>query len=172
MPPLRAAWLAKAVAFALVLAMAAFARAYHWDDVFTDHGVVFAYDSDPNYHVLQAERLLHGTGPIWFDQRLDWPLGAVVVWPPLFDATIAGLTRLAYGPAAGRAELERVASILPIALGLLTIALVVALGHVLLGRRRGLGAGFILSLLMGHVMVSSVGAADQHVSEALLATVF
>lgn len=160
----------QAALLACVLAVSAWARLLHWDDVFTDRGVAFAFDSDPTYHVLQAERFLRGAEPLWFDRWLDWPIGAEVLWPPLFDVTIAGLSRGLHGPEVGRAAIERVAAGLPVVLGVLTVALVAALGRTLLGSGRGCGSAFILALLMGHVMKSTVGAADQHVAEALLST--
>ena len=101
---------------------------------------------------------------------LDWPRGAVVLWPPLFDATIAGLTSALYGPHAERHEIERVAAFLPFVLGLLTVLLVAALGRVLLGAGGGLGPALVVALLMGHIMDTVIGRADQHAAESLLST--
>lgn len=151
----------------LALAAALAARLYAWPRIMTDRGVRLAFDTDPYYHVLQAERLLQGRS-VWLDPAMNWPFGQVVLWPPLWDLVIAGAARLAYGAGASRAQLELVAAWLPVPIGLLTVAAAAGLGALLLGRAHGVGAALVVAVLPPAVLWSSIGAADQHVLEILL----
>ncbi|HVP67040.1 MAG TPA: STT3 domain-containing protein [Anaeromyxobacteraceae bacterium] len=154
---------------ALILVVGAVARLLHWKQVFSARGVRFVVDSDPLYHVLQAERLLRdGWRATWFDPSLNWPYGAKVPWPPLFDYLIAGAARVFYGAALGRGEIERAGAVLPVVLGILTLLLVAALGFAILGRGRGLGPAFFVAVVEVHVAISEIGRPDQHVMEVLI----
>jgi dolichyl-diphosphooligosaccharide--protein glycosyltransferase len=152
-----------------ILLLGAAVRLVHWDDVFTPSGIALGPDTDPYYHVLQAERMLRGEpGAPWLDRGLNWPVGAEVPWPPLFDGLIAASARVLHGADATRGEIERVAAILPVAVGLLTLLVVAGLGRTLLGPGRGTGVALIVALLWSHAAYTSVGAADQHGMEVLL----
>lgn len=158
-----------AVEIVLVVAVAAAIRFAPWARVFTPDGVRFAWDTDPNYHVLQAERFLReGVSVLWFDPQLSWPEGAIVLWPPLFDVLIGMATAVVAGSAAQRDAIERVAVVLPPVLGMLTILLFIGLGRALVHRDRAIGGALLLAVLPAHVLSSSLGSADQHVAEALL----
>lgn len=153
----------------LVVLLGAAVRLLHGNDVFTPGGVVLGSDTDPYYHVLQAERILRGDADApWFDRGLNWPLGAQVPWPPLFDGALAGAARGVHGPRATRAQVEAVAAIAPVAIGVLTLAIVAGLARVLLGPGRGTGAALVVALLGSHVAYTSVGQADQHAAEVML----
>lgn len=159
-----------ALRLALVLAVAAAARLAGWARVFRADGVHFAADSDPHYHVLQAERFLRsGLAALWHDPLLGWPQGADVPWPPLFDVSLGAVARALYGAGLDRAALEQVAAWLPVVLGVVTVALVAMLAAALLDRRAAIGAALLFALLPAHVLYSGVGRADQHVAEILLA---
>lgn len=161
--------LASALKLGAVLAVATAVRLLGWSMVFRSDGVHLAADSDPHYHVLQAERLLAtGLRALWRDPGLDWPFGADVPWPPLFDAILAGAARLVHGGGVQRAGLEQVSALVPVVLGVATVGLVAALARVLLGRGAAVGAALVFALLPAHAMYSVVGRADQHVLEILL----
>jgi dolichyl-diphosphooligosaccharide--protein glycosyltransferase len=156
-----------ALGILLVLGVGFAARMIAWPRIMTARGVRLAFDTDPYYHVLQAERLLAGDG-VWFDPAMNWPFGQGVLWPPLLDLVVAGATRLAFGGGASRQDIELVAALLPVPVGLLTVALAIAVGSLLLGRGLGLTAGLLVAVLPAAVLWSSVGAADQHAAEILL----
>lgn len=157
------------VEIVLVVAVAAAIRFAPWARVFTPDGVRFAWDTDPNYHVLQAERFLReGASVLWFDPQLSWPEGAIVLWPPLFDVLIGMAAAVVAGPAAQRDAIERVAVVLPPVLGVLTILLFIGLGRALVRRDRAIGGALLLAVLPAHVLSSALGSADQHVAEVLL----
>lgn len=127
------------------------------------------YDTDPHYHVLRAEALLRdGGGAAWRDPALDWPHGADVPWPPLFDVVLAGAGR--FSGATSRDGLARAAAIVPPVLGVLSLLLVALLGRALGGEAAGVGAAVLVALHPAHAQLALVGRVDQHVAEVLLAS--
>jgi asparagine N-glycosylation enzyme membrane subunit Stt3 len=158
-------------ALVLVLLAGAIARLAPWRQVFTGDGVRFLYDTDPLYHLLQARRALaSGFSPTWFDPWLSWPTGASVLWPPLWDLVIAASVRIVFGSSPTPAQLEQVAALLPVLVGLATLPVVAALGRRLLGPGRATLAALLVALLLAGVSVSTLGRPDQHALEVLLAT--
>lgn len=152
----------------LVLGVALLVRLAGWSAVFTDRGVSFPNDSDPHYHVLRTERMLRGgPGAPWRDPALDWPAGADIPWPPLFDALVAGAARLTGAPP-DREGLATVAALLPVLLGLLILPVVAAIGRTALGRGRGWIAAFLVAATSVGADHSRLGRADQHALELLL----
>lgn len=155
------------LAFAGLLVLALAARLVTWPQVFTPAGVRLI-DVDPHYHVLRAERILHGdTARTWFDPHLDYPAGAAVLWPPGFDALVAATAWLAHGADASRRELERVAVFVPVGLGAVTVALMALLAAATAGRATALYAGLLTAVLPMWVRWSVLGGVDQHVAEQL-----
>ncbi len=153
-----------------VLALGAAARLAPWRQVFTPDGVRFYFDGDPLYHLLQAGRALRaGFTPTWFDPWLSWPAGATVLWPPLWDLLIAATARLAFGASPSAAQLERVAALLPVAVGLATLPVAWLLARRLLGPSRAPWAALLVALLQANVAFTTVGRPDQHGMEVLLA---
>lgn len=155
----------------VLLALAAVGvRLLPWRQVFTDRGVRLLVDGDPQYHVLRAERILRGrTSEVWFDPNLDWPHGARVIWPPLFDAVLAGAARVLAGPDATRDEIARVAALVPPVLGAAGVVLGALLVAAAAGRGVALIAGTLLCVLPLVSHASVVGRPDQHALEVPLA---
>lgn len=158
------------LALAAILALAAAVRLSPSPHVFRDGGVTFLADGDPWYHVLRA-REIAATGRVaWHDPGLNYPVGAEVPWPPLFDLLLAGTGWLAGGGRPAAATIEAVAAVVPVALSLSGILAAVFLARALLGQGAALVAGLILAVLPVHVHYGVVGRPDQHVLEALLLT--
>ncbi len=154
---------------ALVLAAATWARLLTWPAVFGGDEPQLVGDSDAHYHILRTERWLAGTpGAPWRDPALNWPLGAEVPWPPMFDAILAASARTVAGPAVDRRSLVTVAAFVPLALGLLLVALVATLGRRMFGPGHGWIAAGIVALVPAGVEPSRLGRADQHVLETVL----
>jgi dolichyl-diphosphooligosaccharide--protein glycosyltransferase len=157
------------LALAVAVALGAVLRFLAWPRVFTDHGIRLAWDTDPLYHLLRAERFLAGgVRATWFDPSLNWPRGAPALWPPLWDVLVGSTARLVAAGAPARVAVERAGAILPPVLGILTLLLVAALSRALLGRDRVAGATFLAAVLPGHALLSSVGSADHHAAEVFL----
>jgi len=158
-----------ALGFVAVLAVGAAARLAPWEHSFAPGGVYFAGDGDAYYHALRAERVARDWPRIpWFDAGMDYPYGADIPWPPLFDQLIATVA-VATGPPT-QDHVATVAALVPPVLGLALIALAAFLGSLLLGGGPWLDASLLLALLPVAVRHSVVGRSDQHVAEALLCT--
>ncbi len=151
----------------LVLAIAAAVRLATWREVFTPDGVRFVGDSDTYYHVLRARRIVEAFPRVSrFDAGLDYPVGAKILWPPLFDYLIAVPALLLGG---SETAVEHVAAVLPLLLGVGSILLLFGIGLRLLGPRAALVAALLMSLSPAHVAYTSLGRPDQHAAEILLA---
>lgn len=156
-------------ALAAVLVAAALVLAAPARVVWGGDRVRLLVDTDPHYHVLRAERMLRGpSGSTWWDPSLDWPHGAPVPWPPLFDAVLAAAAWLS--GADTRDEVARAAAVVPALLGLLSIALAAAFARAVGGAGAARAAAAVLALLPAHAALAVVGRVDQHVAEVLLAT--
>ncbi len=154
---------------ACVLVAAAAARVATYDHVFTRDGVRFLPDTDPHYHVLRAERMLRGDPDgYWFDRNLSYPDGAIICWAPGFTGTIALSTRLLFGPAPSRADLERTAAVLPAVLGVVSVAVLLWTGVTWFGWAAGLAAGFLGAVLPLYADWGLLGRPDHHVAELVL----
>lgn len=171
LPPLgpagRAALLVLAVAAALAVRLAT------WPWVLGGEEVRIVGDGDVLYHLRQAGRLVAGgLGAVWVDPWLDYPVGATVHWPPLFDALLAGAGWLAAGGAApDAAALLRGGVWVPPVLGVVAVLLVARLGAALLGGRPWLDAALVLALLPGHAGLTALGRPDHHALEPVLLAV-
>jgi len=155
--------------FVAVLAIGAAVRLAPWEHSFGQRGVYFSGDGDSYYHALRSERLARDWPHIpWFDVGMDYPYGADIPWPPLFDQIIATVA-VATGPTT-QEHVGTVAAVVPPILGLALVALVASLGSVLLGGGPWLDASLIVALLPVAARHSVVGRSDQHVVEVLLCT--
>jgi AglB-like glycosylation protein len=161
----------RAALLLVALAVAAAVRLAPWGWVFGGGEVRIAGDGDVLYHLLQAGRLVgDGLGAIWRDPYLNYPLGADVPWPPLFDGLLAGAGWLAAGGAPPDAAAILLGAVwVPVVLGVLMVALVAWLGRALLGGADPwLDAALVLALLPSHAGLTPLGRADQHALEPIL----
>ena len=106
-----------------------------------------------------------------FDPFIDFPAGAVGIWPPLFDVALALPARILHGAGATRDQIASGASLVPPLLGALAV---VAAGLFARAARRGAGmpVALFLALSGAHVQYSQYGHTDQHVAESLTSLVF
>jgi asparagine N-glycosylation enzyme membrane subunit Stt3 len=156
------------VGLALVILLGLAARLVPWSMTFTDHGVRFRSDTDPYYHALRAQRTVAQWPRVpWTDPDMNFPDGARIPWPPLFDFTIAALARAAGATAATPERVAQVAAVLALVLGVALLPLVAWLGKRLLGGRLWLDAAVLVALLPANIRFGAVGAADQHGAELL-----
>jgi hypothetical protein len=153
-----------------VAAVASAVRLAPWRWVFGEVEPRVVGDGDVIYHLVQAGRLVEqGLQAVWTDPLLNYPLGAQVPWPPLFDALLAGAGWLAAGGVApGAGEILLGALWVPVGLGVATALLLAWLGRALLGGRLWLDAALVLALLPAHARMTVLGRADQHALEPLL----
>lgn len=161
-PPGRRRW----VGLWLVLLVGLTARLVPWNMTFTPNGVLFRSDTDPYYHVLRAERILSGWPRVpWTDPNMNFPYGAEIPWPPLFDIVIAALAKMV-----GPARLAALAAWVPLVIGVALLPLVAWTGQRLLGGGPWLDAALLVALLPANIRFGCIGATDQHGAELLIST--
>lgn len=143
-------------------------RLVPWGMTFTPEGVRFRSDSDPYYHALRAGRTLgHFPDVPWTDPAMNFPYGAEIPWPPLFDFAVAAGAKI-LGVHPGDPEgVARVAAIFVLLIGVALLPLVAVLGRRLLGGGLWVDAALVVALLPANVRFGAVGAADQHGAELL-----
>jgi asparagine N-glycosylation enzyme membrane subunit Stt3 len=101
-----------------------------------------------------------------FDPLIDFPRGAVGIWPPLFDVVLALPARVLHGAGASRDEIASAASAAIPFLGALAV-LATALLAGAVRRGAAVPAALFVALCGAHVQYSQYGHTDQHVAESL-----
>lgn len=153
----------------LIAALAFCVRLESWSLVFRGGEVRLLPDVDPLYHVLQAERILaNAPGAPWFDPAMDFPFGAAPIWPPLFDAVVAGLAFARSGADVTRDEIAATGAVLTPLLGALTVLAVAGIARIVAGRPAAVAAAILFAVLPIHVEFTHVGRVDQHAAEILI----
>ena len=123
--------------------------------------------ADAYYHLRRI-----GFSVVRFPENLDWdaylnyPAGAHVVWPPLFDWSCAAIALLLTG-GQSQAAVERVVAWVPPVLGALTVVAVYAVARRFLSPRAAVFSAALLCVLPAHVHFSRIGFVDHHVAVAL-----
>jgi asparagine N-glycosylation enzyme membrane subunit Stt3 len=151
------------------LAVAFVVRIWHVGRILLPDGV-FPSGSDPYYHLRRVHLALeNGFAIPHHDLFCHFPAGVIDPWPPLFDWLLAALAWLAGGGAPSPETVTRVSVWVPPMLGVITVALVYALGRRLIGRAPALAAAWIYACLPAAAYRAQIGMADHHVAEVLLA---
>lgn len=136
---------------------------------FADGQFVPAHN-DAFYHARRIlDSVMSGAPVAQFDAHMHVPEGSWVTWPWAFDSVLAAITRL-FGPYANEAEANRVLMHIPVAAGMLSVALTVWLSRLL-------RFGFLASLLLVVAYLSlpavrasfAVGNVDHHFAEGMWA---
>lgn len=134
----------------------------------TQGGSIRPLDSDSAYHMRRARfAAAHFPRTILFDPLMNFPAGGVAIWPPLFDLALAAPARLAQGPEAPPASVERGAAWVPVGLAAGAILLAGLLGRAVFGPGAGVVCAFFLAVCPGHILWSQFAHTDQHVAESL-----
>jgi len=119
------------------------------------------------YHMRRATfAVAHFPRIPLFDPLIDYPNGAVGIWPPLFDVALAIPARLLDGVNASREQIAAGASLVPPILGALAV-LAVAFFAKAIRARAALPVALFVALCGAHIQYSQYGHTDQHVAESL-----
>jgi asparagine N-glycosylation enzyme membrane subunit Stt3 len=148
----------------LLLALAARTLGIEW--VFVDAHTVVLAPGDAQYHLRRA---LYGwvafPEVLFFDRYINFPGGAAISWPPLFDFVLSAVGRVV---ASDEHAFARMAAWAPPVVGTLALLPVFALGRRLAGPWVGLGAAALLALLPMSVGYSRIGQLDHHCAVAAI----
>ena len=132
--------------------------------------VVF-FGNDAYYHMRRIVYALERfPQTLQFDPYVNFPEGAKVIWPPLFDVAIAILARPFYGGSSDLRAVECIAVCIPPLLGAATVLVLFFLAGRLFGFAVAVTSCSILSVLSGHVWYSQIGFVDHHVAVSLFST--
>jgi len=154
---------ALAVFTAMLLAL--LVRALGFEYVFVAEEIVFP-PADPQYHLRRAlYTMTRFPDVLLFDPYINFPGGASVPWPPLFDWTLGGLGRLAGGTPA---DLERVAAWAAPGCAAIAVWPIYLTGARIASRRTGAIAALLFALLPISVVYTRVGNADHHAAVGMI----
>ncbi|HKD16484.1 MAG TPA: STT3 domain-containing protein [Thermoanaerobaculia bacterium] len=166
----RKAWFVAGIAAAILLGT--FLRMHTRADAAVGDRV-HPLDSDSAYHMRRARfAAAHFPRTILFDPLMNFPDGAVAIWPPLFDLALALPARLAHGASASAGEVERGAAWVPVALAAGAIVLAGLLGRRVAGAAAGAWVALFLAVSPGHVLWSQYAHTDQHAGESFSGLLF
>ena len=142
----------------LILLIAAAVRLSTWTKVFTA-GRTFIDGPDGYYHLRRAFLAMQQWPRVpSTDSFMSVPAGGRISWPPLFDGLLATLAMP--WRSSPFVALERIGALLPPILGVLQVALIMALTAKIATRRAAIAAGFVAALLPSVVRYTLVGALD------------
>ena len=121
---------------------------------------------DDNYHLRRARfAVAHYPRTILFDPLMNFPLGGVPIWPPLYDVLLATPARILDGPSATRDAVEHAGAWVPFGLGLGAVLFAGLLGRQVFGGLGGVVVALFVAVCPGHVIWTQYGHADQHAGE-------
>ena len=133
-------------------------------------GVVFpAYDA--YYHLSRALAAMRNFPWVpLFDGGMNYPYGAAVIWPPLFDFMLAAAGIIAGGPENVPAVETALAWLIPLT-GAATVFPLYWLIIQITGRREeALAGAALLAVTPAHILYSGVGYVDHHAAVTFLHT--
>lgn len=158
----------RSVRLALVLVLAFAVRSLGVEQVFVGGDDVVLWLDDSQYHARRALfTLANFPRTLSWDAYLNYPAGAWVPWPPLYDLALASVARVLGGEPA---ILDRVLAWSTAVLATTTTLLVYAVARAVTRPTVALGAAAIYAVLPATTTYSSVGNADHHAAIACLGT--
>lgn len=157
------------------LAAAAFAgfalRSVDIAKTFVGSAVIFQ-EFDPYYHMRRVFMILSDYPNVpYFDAALNFPKGAPIIWPPMFDFFVASVSLiLGYG-AQDAVMVESVSAYISPVIGALTSIPVFLLAReTLRDSRKALAAAFLVTLVPAHIWYSRIGFVDHHSAVTFIQT--
>jgi len=142
-----------------------------------ENGRAVVWDPDACYHLRRAELIARNFPDLSvFDSYMNFPHGARVIWPPLYDVALAGALRAFPAPrtARGLHGPSVAVALIPPALFAATVLAVFAIARRLWPGRiilPGLAAA-VTAALPASRPYTIVGALDHHAAEFLLSALF
>ncbi len=135
---------------------------------FVNGHVVFA-EFDPYYHMRRIMYTVENFPSVSsFDSYVNYPLGYIVGWPPLFDILGAGLSLIAGLGHPSDFTIELTSALLPVALGVLSIVPLYFIVKDAIGKNAALIVSLVMAILPGSVFRTIFGFTDHHALEVFL----
>jgi dolichyl-diphosphooligosaccharide--protein glycosyltransferase len=162
--PRKSIWVGVALLGLFGVAFVLRASGFEW--VFTDGDTVVFAPGDAQYHVRRSlYAWLNLPRVLLWDSYINYPEGAAISWPPLFDFTVAALARMFAGD---ETSFQVVAAWVPPVVGSLIVFPVYGIGRQLGSPGVGLGAAALIAAFPMSVTYSRVGQLDHHCAVALV----
>ena len=154
----RPPWISFALLATLLLALAVRALGFEW--VFIDADTVVFPPSDAQYHVRRSlYAWVNFPRVLLWDPYINYPDGAAISWPPLFDFAVGAAAKLL---ARDTYSFQVVAAWIPPILGSILVFPVYLLGRELGSRGVGVGAAALIAMFPMSVTYSRIGQLDHH----------
>jgi len=150
-----------------------FARTYHYRQAFPD-GRLSPYGVDPFYHMRRVVLTIESfptVRPV-YDYYIAYPKGGVCIWPPLFDLSIAGISKLLGFGNPGIGLIEHVAAFFPAFVGAGIIVLAFLLARRLFDLKTAYVTAALVAVIPANISVSMLGRVDHHVWDIFLSGAF
>ncbi len=158
----------KRIFLALIIFLGLVVRLLTYTAVF-DSGKVVFLETDPYYHMWRVFSYINiFPRTFLFDNYINYPYGALVGWPPLFDQSIAFVSLVLGLGKPSIALMETTGAFFPVVLGLFSILLIYCIAKQIFNENIALFASLLLAVMPAHVMVSFLGFTDHHIAEVLL----
>ncbi len=143
------------------------ARLFNIRNVFVDGDVIFP-GFDPYYHMRRIFEILRDYPNVpYFDSSMNYPDGAAIIWPPLFDFFIASASLMLGLNYNNTAQVETLAAwIIPV-MGCATIIPVYFLAKFIFDEKHAILAAALFIFMPMHTWYSQLGFVDHHVAVTL-----
>jgi oligosaccharyl transferase (archaeosortase A-associated) len=125
-------------------------------------------ETDPYYHMWRVFSYID-TFPRTsvFDPYINYPHGALVGWPPLFDQ-ITALISIIIGLGGPDIRLvETIGAFMPVAFGIFSIVAVYFITKEIFNENAALFSSLLIAVIPAHVQISFLGFTDHHIAEVL-----
>ncbi|AFC98953.1 putative membrane oligosaccharyl transferase, required for N-linked glycosylation [Methanocella conradii HZ254] len=132
-------------------------------------GKVIFLDLDAYYHMRRTIYALHHFPAVNnFDSYVDYPYGFYIGWPPLFDIITAAAGLLAGLGRPDALTIEIAASVMPVLMGVATIALTYFIVKDVMNEKAALLAALLMAIMPGAIFRSLFTIVDHHALEVLV----
>lgn len=143
-------------------------RSSNYSEVFADGKIIFP-GFDPYYHVRRIFQIINDFPFVpYFDSFMNYPHGAAIIWPPLFDWSMAFLNVLAGHGAGDTARVETVIALVIPVLGACIAAPVYLLAREIFEEKTACLSAGLAVLIPQHIWYSRLGYVDHHVAVTLI----
>ncbi len=158
----------KSIFLFLIILIGFIVRLFTYPQVFKSGRIIFL-ETDPYYHMWRVFSYI-STFPktFLFDPYINYPQGALVGWPPLFDQCIALVSMIVGLGKPGVYLIESVGAFMPVMLGVFSIISVYYIAKEIFNERIALYSSLLLAVMPAHSQISFLGFTDHHVAEVLL----